>query len=180
MSLQTDLQNAVAQATTDSGLLHQIVHGPDTEMVPTEGGPVKTIAKLLHDADERINRQAESILEQAINASDQAQFSAASADASALAAAASAARSLPAIQPIDAGKEVRVNADATGYELVHTAMLLSPVFYGIKKTGNRLFVTTSEQGGIATFATRDYATAFFAPPGIQFALQPNGHMVASF
>lgn len=180
MSLQTDLQNAVAKATTDSGLLHQIVHGPNTEMVPTEGGPVKTIAKLLHDADERINLQADSILEQATSASDQAQLFAASADAAAVAAAASAARALPEIQPVDGGKEVRVNADATGYELVHTAMLLSPVFYGIKKAGNRLLVATSEQGGIATFAAKDYATAFFAPPGIQFSLQTNGHMAASF
>lgn len=64
MSLQTDLQQAVAQVTADSALLHSVVHGTDQQSITTEGGPVASVAKLLADADERINVAAEGILTQ--------------------------------------------------------------------------------------------------------------------
>ncbi len=51
MSLQSDLTTAVAKATTDSGLLHDIVHGDDQTLVQTEGGQVKTVAKAMADID---------------------------------------------------------------------------------------------------------------------------------
>lgn len=46
-TLQEQLQAAVVQTTTDSGLLHTIVHGDTNTTVTTEGGPVKSIAKVI-------------------------------------------------------------------------------------------------------------------------------------
>lgn len=49
MSLQTDLQTAIAKVTADGALLHRIVHGPADGAVVTEGGTVKTVAAVLAD-----------------------------------------------------------------------------------------------------------------------------------
>src|SRR3990167_10282 len=51
MTIQTDLQTAVAKVTADSAKLHQIVHGAATSTVTTEGGAVKTVAKALADLE---------------------------------------------------------------------------------------------------------------------------------
>jgi microcystin-dependent protein len=48
-TLQEQLQAAVTQTTTDSGLLHDIVHGDDTTTVTTENGPVKSVAKVINE-----------------------------------------------------------------------------------------------------------------------------------
>lgn len=76
MSLQTDLYSAVAQVTTDSQLLHQVVHGATNVTVTSEGGVVPSIAKLLHDADTRINASAGGILVQSQSAAQDALTSA--------------------------------------------------------------------------------------------------------
>ena len=49
MSLQTDLQTAIAKVTADGALLHDIVHGDAASTVVTESGPVKTVAKAIAD-----------------------------------------------------------------------------------------------------------------------------------
>lgn len=49
MSLQTDLQTAIAKVTADGALLHRIVHGPADGAVVTEGGTVKTVASVQAD-----------------------------------------------------------------------------------------------------------------------------------
>jgi hypothetical protein len=72
MSLQTDLHNAVTQVATDSALLHAVVHGGALETVSTEGGTVATLAKLLADADARINVAADGILAQTRQVADEA------------------------------------------------------------------------------------------------------------
>ena len=76
MSLQTDLHNAVTQVATDSALLHTVVHGGVLETVTTEGGVVVTVAKLLNDADARINLAAQGILAQSQSAAQDALASA--------------------------------------------------------------------------------------------------------
>lgn len=48
-TLQEQMQAAVTQTTTDSGLLHDIVHGDDTTTVTTENGPVKSVAKVISE-----------------------------------------------------------------------------------------------------------------------------------
>ena len=76
MSLQTDLHDAVTRVATDSALLHAVVHGSSLETVSTEGGTVVTVAKLLNDADARINFAAQGILEQSQSAAQDALTSA--------------------------------------------------------------------------------------------------------
>lgn len=61
MTLQSDLNAAVAKVTADGSLLHRIVHGPadgDDSLVITEGGPVKTLARVVGDAEALIADQA--------------------------------------------------------------------------------------------------------------------------
>jgi hypothetical protein len=76
MSLQTDLHNAVAQVVSDSTLLHNVIHGTSTQTVSTLGGAVSSVAKLIHDADVRINVSAEGILVQSQAQAQQALMSA--------------------------------------------------------------------------------------------------------
>jgi len=76
MSLQTDLHQAVAQVTADSALLHTVVHGTALQTVTTEGGDVATVAKLLADADARINLAADGLLAQSQAAAQDALTSA--------------------------------------------------------------------------------------------------------
>jgi hypothetical protein len=76
MSLQTDLHDAVTRVAADSALLHAVVHGSPLETVTTEGGVVVTVAKLLNDADARINLSAQGILAQSQSAAQDALTSA--------------------------------------------------------------------------------------------------------
>jgi hypothetical protein len=43
------LADSVSEFIVDTGLAHQIVHGDINTTVTTEGGPVKSFAKLQHD-----------------------------------------------------------------------------------------------------------------------------------
>ena len=76
MSLQTDLHEAVTRVAADSVLLHAVVHGSPLDTVTTEGGAVVTVAKLLNDADARINLAAQGILAQSQSAAQDALISA--------------------------------------------------------------------------------------------------------
>ena len=76
MSLQTDLHEAVTRVAADSALLHAVVHGSSLETVSTEGGTVVTVAKLLNDADARINVAAQGLLAQSQSAAQDALISA--------------------------------------------------------------------------------------------------------
>lgn len=76
MSLQTDLHDAVTRVAADSALLHAVVHGSSLETVSTEGGLVVTVAKLLADADARINLAADGMLAQSQAAAQDALTSA--------------------------------------------------------------------------------------------------------
>ena len=68
MSLQTELESAVALTAADAQLLHRVVHGGTAEIVTTDGGNLDSVAKLLSDANTRINTEADGILEQSIEA----------------------------------------------------------------------------------------------------------------
>ena len=49
MTIQSDLESAVAKVTADSGVLHAIVHGPASSTVTTDSGPVRTLAGVIAD-----------------------------------------------------------------------------------------------------------------------------------
>ncbi|HNN15853.1 hypothetical protein [Laribacter hongkongensis] len=206
MSLQTDLHNAVTQVATDSALLHAVVHGSAQETVTTEGGVVVTVAKLLNDADARINLAAQGILAQSQSAAQDALTSAelASSEADRAQDAASQgitdtnavlqlvqisgnqilvdaeavlqqvivrllAVGLPDTLTGARGMLLKVNADESGYELVHTAAL--PRFHGfqLSSDGSELLLT---EGRDADFNAQDFL-AWTLAEGVTFAIHDN-------
>ena len=207
MSLQTDLHNAVTQVATDSTLLHTVVHGSPTETVTTEGGEVITVAKLLHDADIRINvasngifaqsqAQAQDALVSAELASDEADRAQHAAtqgvadtaavlqqvqisgnqvllDAEAVLQQVMArllAVGLPDVLSGARGMLLKVKADESGYELVHTAAL--PQFYGFQLSddGSELLLT---QGREEVFDVASFPS-WLVGEGLIFSVQRNG------
>ena len=206
MSLQTDLHNAVAQVAADSELLHAVVHGGPQDTVTTEGGVVVTVAKLLHDADERINVAASGILAQSQTAAQDALTSAelASSEADRAQSAASQgvtdttavlqlvqssgnqilvdaedvlqqvitrlmAVGLPDVLTGARGMLLKVKADESGYELVHTAAL--PRFYGfhLSSDGSELLLTEGREDALDS---NDFV-AWTISEGVHFAVQNN-------
>ncbi|ODS95531.1 MAG: hypothetical protein ABS56_15505 [Lautropia sp. SCN 69-89] len=206
MSLQTDLHNAVTQVTADSALLHAVVHGGVLETVSTEGGVVVTFAKLLNDADARINLAAQGILAQsesaALDALASAELASTEADRAQSAASQSVtdtntvlqlvqtsgnqilvdaeavlqqvitrllAAGLPDVLTGARGMLLKVKADESGYELVHTAAL--PRFYGfaLSSDGSELLLTETRDQGV-------HAQSFLAwtlTEGVTFAFHDN-------
>ncbi len=116
MSLQTDLHNAVTQVATDSALLHTVVHGGVLETVSTEGGVVVTVAKLLNDADSRINLAAQGILAQsqsaALDALTSAELASSEADRAQSAASQGVADTNAVLQLVQTnGNQILVDAE---------------------------------------------------------------------
>ena len=62
MTLQTDLEQAIAKVQADSTLLHDIVQGDATTTVSTENGTVKSIAKM--EADIQADLDANTVITQ--------------------------------------------------------------------------------------------------------------------
>ena len=206
MSLQTDLHNAVTQVAADSAVLHAVVHGGPQDTVTTEGGVVVTVAKLLNDADVRINAAASGILAQSQAAAEDALTSAelAASEADRAQSAASQgitdttavlqlvqssgnqilvdaedvlqqvitrllAVGLPDVLTGARGMLLKVKADESGYELVHTAAL--PRFYGfhLSSDGSELLLT---EGREEAFDSGDF-TAWTISEGVSFAVLNN-------
>lgn len=206
MSLQTDLHNAVTQVAADSALLHAVVHGGPQDTVTTEGGVVITVAKLLNDADARINVAASGILAQSQTAAEEALTSAELAASEADRAQSMAnqgvtdttailqlvqssgnqilvdaedvlqqiitrllAVGLPDVLTGARGMLLKVKADESGYELVHTAAL--PRFYGfhLSSDGSELLLTEGREDALDS---NDF-TAWTISEGVSFAVQSN-------
>ena len=130
MSLQTDLHQAVAQVTADSALLHTIVHGTAAQTVTTEGGAVATVAKLLADADARINLAADGLLTQSQAAAQDALTSAELAASEADRAQASADQGVADTTAVlnqvqSSGNQILVDAEAVLQQVI--ARLLAVV-----------------------------------------------------
>jgi hypothetical protein len=206
MSLQTDLHNAVAQVATDSALLHAVVHGGPQDTVTTEGGVVVTVAKLLNDADVRINVATSGILAQSQTAAQDALTSAELAASEADRAQSMVnqgvtdttavlqlvqssgnqilvdaedvlqqvitrlmAVGLPDVLTGARGMLLKVKADESGYELVHTAAL--PRFYGFHLSGGGSELLLTE-GREEAFDSGDFV-AWTISEGVSFAVQNN-------
>ncbi len=206
MSLQTDLHNAVTQVAADSALLHAVVHGGPQDTVITEGGVVVTVAKLLNDADGRINVAANGILAQSQTAAQDAltsaELAASEADRAQSAASQGVTDTTAVLQLVQSsgnqilveaedvrqqvitrlmavglpdsligarGMLLKVRADESGYELVHTAAL--PRFYGfhLSSDGSELLLT---EGREEAFDSGDF-TAWTISEGVSFVVQGN-------
>ena len=70
--MQERLEIAIERTETDSSLFHNMVHGTDTQTVPTEGGEVPTMAKALKDVRDELYGQASSLVNMAQAAADDA------------------------------------------------------------------------------------------------------------
>lgn len=71
-NMQERLEIAIERTETDSSLFHNMVHGTDTQTVPTEGGEVPTMAKALKDVRDELYGQASSLVNLAQAAADDA------------------------------------------------------------------------------------------------------------
>lgn len=60
------LENKVLQFKQDADIAHQVIHGNSATVVNTEGGPVRSIAKLIADNQEAIDAQAPSLAQLAM------------------------------------------------------------------------------------------------------------------
>ncbi len=151
MSLQTDLHNAVTQVATDSALLHTVVHGGVLETVTTEGGVVVTVAKLLNDADARINLAAQGILAQSQSAAQDALASAELASTEADRAQSAASQGITDTNAVlelvqTSGNQILVDAEAVLQQVVARllAVGLPDTLTGAR--GMLLKVKTDESG----------------------------------
>lgn len=61
-NMQERLETAVSQTETDSGLFHNIVHGSDTQTVPTETGDVPSVAKAIKDMRDLLHGQTSDLV----------------------------------------------------------------------------------------------------------------------
>ena len=147
MSLQTDLHDAVTRVAADSVLLHTIVHGSSQETVTTGGGDVVTVAKLLNDADARINLAAQGLLARSQSAAQDALTSAELASSEAYrsqsAASQGIAQSNAILQVVQtSGNQILVDAEAVLQQVV--ARLLAVGLTGAR--GKLLKVKHDESG----------------------------------
>lgn len=69
-NMQERLESAVDKAEIDTTLLHEIVHGNDTQIIQTEGGAVPSIAKAIKDIETKIYDESYNLVEIAKKASD--------------------------------------------------------------------------------------------------------------
>ena len=126
MTLKTDID----RLAVDSGLLHNIVHGGPTATVSTEGGTVKSAAKVIADTEAAIVSSAGGYLAscsaQAGTATTQAGIAttqATNASASAAAAAASAATMETDISNLSAGVAIALDIAGLGASAASDASL---------------------------------------------------------
>lgn len=176
MTLQTDLQDAVTRVQTDSQLLHTIIHGDVQTVVTTEGGDVKSPAKVIYDIEETIQSQLTDLGITSLQLADavsQAQDHAQTAEAHAQAALISAqALNLPENLQRQAGKLLAVNDQEDGYEVIES----QSVFYGLRLDGAELIFET----GDGDFVQDDFATWTITLPGVDFVINDDGHLSMQF
>lgn len=173
MTIQTDLQEAIARIQADTLILHNIVHGNNTAVITTEGGPVKTAAKAIKDIQDsaqavidgitgtgnelnEILSVAQAYRNEAEDFAEEAQLLASSLN-------------LPADLTGLARMMLAVKEDESGYEPVASVSR----FYGIKKVGAKLIA----ESGDGTFNAAEYVFWFITLPGVSFTVNnASGHL----
>lgn len=172
MTLQSDLQDAVARVRSDSQTLHDIVHGDDETLVETEGGPVKTVAKAIKDINDTIEQGLNDLgasgeqLAEAVAATEGFRDEAAELVEEAVVIA--NALHLPVDLTGKAGKLLAVKEDESGFDVIES----KGVFYGLRKNGAKLEAVSGE----GTFVAKDFPVWFITLPGVDFSIDPNGHL----
>lgn len=173
MTLQTDLQEAVVRVQADSQILHQIVHGDNQTLVPTEGGDVKSVAKAIKDIEDTIQQglsdlgaSGEQLAEAVADAED---FRDQATEAAQTAETLANALNLPTDLIGKAGMLLAVKEDESGYEPIES----KGVFYGLRKDGAKLQAVS----GDGTFVAKEFPVWFITLPGVDFSIGPDGHLL---
>lgn len=173
MTLQTDLQEAVARVQNDSQVLHNIVHGDNQTLVPTEGGDVKSVAKAIKDIEDTIQQglsdlgaAGEQLAEAVADAED---FRDQATEAAQTAQTLANALNLPTDLAGKAGRLLAVKEDESGYEPIES----KGVFYGLRKDGAKLQAVS----GDGTFVAKEFSVWFITLPGVDFSIGPDGHLL---
>lgn len=166
-TLQEQLQAAVVQTTTDSGLLHTIVHGDANTTVTTEGGPVKSIAKVIGENQALLTTSLSTLTEmrdQAVASADAAAFSEDAAHASQTAAAdsesaaaTSAANALASENEAEASAAQATNA-AEAAEASQNAAGLSEAAAAASETAASLSATEAATSATTAVNAADAAS----------------------
>lgn len=172
MTLQTELQDAIARIQADTLILHNIIHGNNTTEVTTEGGPIKTVAKAIKDVEDDIQVILENISTTGVEINqivtqvegfrDEAE------DAAQAAHGYAVGLNLPTNLTGLARQMLAVKADESGYEPVASVSR----FYGIKKDGAKLIA----ESGDGSFNADDYVFWFITLPGVSFSVNAYGHL----
>lgn len=173
MTLQTDLQDAVARVESDSQILHNIIHGDDQTEVPTEGGNVKTPAKAIKDIEATIQAgltDLEATADQLADAVDTVSQKADEAETHAQTAQNLAnSLNLPTDLNGRAGQLLAINETEDGYEPIES----KAVFYGLRKDGAKLIAVSGE----GTFDASEFPVWMVGLPGMNYAVNENGHLL---
>jgi hypothetical protein len=173
MTLQTDLQDAVARVESDSQILHNIIHGDDQTIVNTENGSVKTPAKAIKDIEATIQAgliNLEATADQLADAVDSVTQKADEAETHAQTAQTLAnSLNLPTDLNGHAGQLLAINETEDGYEPIESKAM----FYGLKKEGAKLIAVSGE----GTFNTSEFPVWMVGLPGMNYAVNENGHLI---
>ncbi len=175
MTLQQDLEQAVARVTQDSQTLHEIVHGDEQTVVLTEGGDVSSPAKVIFDIEQQIQHQLTDLnitLNALQDAVAEAQGYADNAEHQAQTATTAAnSTNFPADLTEGAGKLLAVNDEESGYTLTQT----SSTVYGLSKAGAKLKLHINEDRCNAN----TFLSYFIAPVGIAIEIDTRGHLLVT-
>lgn len=173
MSLQTDLQEAIARVQRDSQILHTIIHGDNQTSISTEGGNVKSAAKVIKDIEDRIQAELTNLgdlITQMNDAVDKTQCQTERAKTYAQNAENIVnGLTLPTDLTGHAGKLLAVKQNEEGYALIQS----TAVFYGLRKEGAKLIAETGE----GPFETNRFPVWVITLPGITFSLNKKGHLL---
>ena len=183
MSIQTDLDQAVACIKIDTQLLHDIVHGDDTTVVTTEGGQVKSSAKTVKDMEQAVQAVLDNLsitmgnLQTALHQSqDSANTAAEKAELATEQAQLAQERvsvvNLPNSLTGNQGRVLTVNETEDAYIFLPS----TTICYGFRKSGAKLLVHIDEPENVAA-RLADY---FIAPRGIEFEINTRGHLLLRF
>jgi len=137
--MATELETKIAQFETDLGLAHDIVHGGIAVEVVTEGGTVKSLAKLVKDAEDNVVAPATAGALAAQAAAEAAR------DISVGAAGTASADAVTAVAAKDDAETARGQAQA----LVNPALQAVAAANIDLASGAAVFAKTFEAGAIA-------------------------------
>lgn len=173
MTLQTDLQDAVACIQADSKIFNKIVHGDSQTTVTTDGGDIKSASKTIKDLEDSIQAQLTDLGTTSGHLSDtvsQAEMYRNEAQASAQSARNAAhALNLPTNIKGQAGRFLAVKQAENGFETIKSA----GVFYGLRADGAKLTAIT----GQGSYSANDFDTWFITLPGVNFDINEDGHLI---